>query len=436
MKFLIQLLHIVTRHPVSPPWNEQAHMVAFVGMLSLAVAMGVGRFAFTPLLPMMLHDGTITLSLGSWLATANYAGYLAGALACMALPWLLPQFYVRWHPARLARAGLVATVLLTLAMALPAPSTASAWPTLRFAAGVASAFVLLNTSAWCMVRLAALGRPAFGGLIFCGPGLGIVLTGLMAAGMASRGWQAAAGWAVFALLSLLLCLLIWPVLHGRAAPSVSLPADKHSPARPASLATPQYAARILHAIAYGLAGFGYIVTATFLPVIARAALPADSPWPDGFWPVFGMGVILGAIASTRVRATWDKRWLLAACYTMQAFGIVLGLLWPTPLGFALGSLLLGIPFTAITFFALQEARRLWPVWADSFASLVTAVYGAGQIVGPPLVAALLAYGGTEQGFTLGLLCAVTALVIGALMYLLSVCCWPKSVAIPVLVRHQ
>jgi len=396
--------------------------IALVGMLSLAVAMGVGRFAFTPLLPMMLADGSVTLTWGSWLATANYAGYLAGALACMALPWLAPQWYLRWHPARLARAGLIATVLLTGAMALPATLAASAWPTLRFAAGVASAFVLLNTSAWCMLRLTALGRAPWGGLIFCGPGLGIVFTGLLASLMTTLGWSAALGWGLFAVLSLLLCLVIWPVLHGHA-----LPAPAATPAAaPPSLPTASPNARLLHTLAYGLAGLGYIVTATFLPVIARAALPANSPWPDLFWPIFGAGVVLGAIASTRAKAAWDRRWLLCACYHMQAAGIALGLLWPTPWGFALGSLLLGLPFTAITFFALQEARRLWPNWADSFAGLVTAVYGLGQIVGPPLVAALLARMEPEQGFTWGLLCATAALLAGAWMYAASVGCWPRS----------
>ena len=137
--------------------------VALAGMAALAVAMGVGRFAFTPLLPMMLHDGVVTLAGGSWLATANYLGYLIGALACMALPWVAPRARQRWHAARLARWGLAATVLLTLGMALPLPGT---WPALRFAAGVASALVFLNVSVWCMLRLVALGQPALGGLIF------------------------------------------------------------------------------------------------------------------------------------------------------------------------------------------------------------------------------------------------------------------------------
>lgn len=401
-----------------PAWTAQPRAIAFAGMLALAVAMGVGRFAFTPLLPMMLADGVVTLAEGSWLAMTNYVGYLAGALACMALPWVAPRLYERWHPAVLARAGLVATVLLTLAMALPLQG---GWPLLRFAAGAASAVVLLNVAAWCMVRLAALGRPALGGLIFCGPGLGIVLTGLAAGAMVAGGWRAAAGWVAFALLSVLLCALVWPVVRGRAAPGGG--AARTAPAA-AQGGTP--AARAVHALAYGLAGLGYIVTATFLPVIARAALPQGSPWPDLFWPLFGVGAVAGTVLGTRAPARWDRRWLLAACYALQALGIALGLAWPTPAGFALGSALLGLPFTAITFFGLQEARRLWPQSADSFASLVTALYALGQIVGPPLVAWLLVQGGEAQGFARALALAALALAAGAAMYAASALRWKKS----------
>jgi len=399
--------------------SSQPLAVALAGMVALGVAMGIGRFAFTPLLPMMLHDGVVTLAGGSWLATANYVGYLVGALACMALPWVAPRVRQVWHAARLARLGLAATVLLTLGMALP---MSAAWPLLRFAAGVASALVFLNVSVWCMVRLVSLGQPALGGLMFCGPGLGIVLSGLSASAMVAWGWPAAAGWAVFGLLSIVLCVPIWPVLRGRAAPATTATA-----AQTPTMAPPGQGvlARSGLVVAYGLAGLGYIVTATFLPVIARAALPAGSPWPDLFWPLFGAGVAIGAALTTRTPAAWDRRWLLLGAYAMQAAAIALSLVWPGTAGFALGSLLLGLPFTAITFYALQEARRVWPAAGDSFPGLLTAAYGVGQIVGPPMVAWMLRHTTTSsQGFIYGLAVAAAALVVGAGLYAAMVWRWP------------
>jgi len=168
-----------------PPWR-----VAAAGMAALAVAMGIGRFAFTPLLPMMLADGVVGLAQASWLATANYIGYLAGALLCTFQPWLWRRFGLLGavNGPWLVRAGLAATALLTLGMVAP---WAAAWPALRFAAGIASAVVFVYTSGWCLAVLARLGHPAMGALIYTGPGAGIVLSGLAATALVAldqRAW--------------------------------------------------------------------------------------------------------------------------------------------------------------------------------------------------------------------------------------------------------
>ena len=180
----------------------------------------------------------------------------------------------------------------------------------------------------------------------------------------------------------------------------------------------------LLALAYGLAGIGYIITATFLPVIARQALPG-SPWLDLFWPLFGAGVMLGAVGASRLRAGGDLRLRLAACYALQAVGVAASLVSPTLAGFALGSLLLGLPFTAITFFAMQEARRIRPLHATSLMGLLTAMWGLGQILGPPMAAALVAHSRTvAEGFDRSLWIATGALLVGMALYLLQARLYP------------
>lgn len=410
--------------PVLTPWR-----VAIAGMLSLAVAMGIGRFAFTPLLPMMLADGVVTLPGASWLASANYFGYLVGALLCTLQPWAWRR--LGWqrplNAPSMVRAGLLATTLLTLGMAANWPA---AWPALRFAAGVASAFVFVYTSGWCLGQLARLQLPAMGALIYTGPGAGIVLSGLAASGMVALHWTAAAGWLIFGVLAAALTLLLWPVVHPRH--ELPTPPPAAAVAAGSASSSPRHGATEIAvlAIAYGLAGFGYIITATFLPVIARQALPG-SPWLDLFWPIFGLGVILGALVASRMRSSGDLRWLLAACYAVQALGIAIGLFSPSLTGFALGSLLLGLPFTAITFFAMQEVRRLRPLAPSALMGLLTALYGLGQIVGPPLASALLARSATPgAGFTLSLQIAASALVTGAAALALMTRLWPVSSARP------
>ena len=380
--------------------------IAIAGLLSLAVAMGIGRFAFTPLLPMMLHDGVVDLPQASWLATANYLGYWLGAVACALQPWL----WSRWRlapPLRhtaAVRLGLVWTVLLTLAMAIDWPAVWALW---RFLAGMASALVFVYTTGWCLARLTALGAPALAGVIYMGPGLGITASGLAASAMVTLGWSAASGWLVFGALAVALTFAAWPHLRGTVAP----PTLAHAPADAS-----QGGVLPLFALAYGLAGLGYIVTATFLPVIARQALPG-SIWLDLFWPLFGLGVALGALLTVRLPVHWDRRRLLMACYTMQAAGVLLTVWLPSLTGFALGSVLLGVPFTAITLFAMQEARRLRPHGASAYISLLTAAWGLGQIAGPPLVALLLRRSATPgEGFALSLEIAAGALLGGVAVF--------------------
>ncbi|MBR8034939.1 YbfB/YjiJ family MFS transporter [Burkholderia vietnamiensis] len=438
--------HTAARARPSADADRRARTAALACMVGLAVALGVGRFAFTPLLPLMLADGSIGLRAGSWLASANYAGYFVGALSCAALPVA---------PARMVRFGLAATVLLTAAMGVG--HLLPAWLAVRFVAGVVSAWTFVFVSQWGLRRLAELHAPEWSGVIYAGPGVGIVLTGLI--GGALAGHRAAPGWLGFAALSALLSAAIWrtfgrapapvapaaavapapapaasavPAAHtpaaavtpaavpATAAPAPTAPATAApaptapAPTAPAPTAPPDARRRRADAAwlvaLYGMPGFGYIITATFLPVIARAALPAGSPWPDLFWPMFGAALIVGAIAAARLPGHWDNRLLLAAGCTTQALGIAAGIVWPNAAGFSIGSVLLGLPFTAITLFAMREARRLHGERAAGLMGYATASYGVGQILGPLVAAPLAARFGS---FSPALWVAAGALLAGA-----------------------
>lgn len=383
-------------------------VIALSGTLSLAVAMGIGRFAFTPLMPMMLHDGLLDLNSASWLASANYFGYLLGAILCT----LQPALWSRrgWSPlpvAPMVRAGLLITCALTALMAIDAPA---AWPWLRFIAGIITAVAFVYTSTWCLGRLSRMNLPSAGGVVYAGPGVGIAISGLLASLMVQLGWHANAGWIAFALLATLLTAIVWPVFRNDAG--LPSPAAAHEKAGQGGSFTEKAALTA----AYGLAGFGYIITATFLPVIARTAMP-DSLWPDLFWPMLGIAVAIGAVAASRIPSRIDQRYLLLACYLIQAAGVALSNWMPTMAGFALGSILVGLPFTAITFFAMQVGRKLHPQSAPAIIGLLSASFGLGQIIGPPVAAMMLARADTyAEGFAWSLNIAVATLVIGGLIF--------------------
>ncbi|OLL30405.1 MFS transporter [Burkholderia sp. SRS-W-2-2016] len=440
-----------------------ARRAALACMVTLAVALGIGRFAFTPLLPLMLHGGAagqplLDIQHGGWLASANYAGYFVGAVTCAAL---------RVSPGRMVRLGLAATVLLTLAMGLAGPFWF--WALVRFVAGAVSAWTFVFASQWGLRRLAELGAHAWSGVIYTGPGVGIVGTGLLVS--VAGGYGATAGWIGFGLIGAVLSVLVWPVFAdgaraggARRAGAGAAPAAQPStatratvkapgsdpgdeagspmgnerdgqpagqsanqqgihrgsefahrpgnharPVRTLSASTAHRADAFWLILLYGIPGFGYIITATFLPVIARHALPG-SAWPDLFWPMFGAALIVGALLGARLPAHWDNRVLLAGCYVLQAIGIALGIVWPTAGGFSLGSILIGLPFTAITLFAMREARRLRGDDAAGLMGYATAAYGIGQIAGPLVAAPIAAHTGS---FSPALWLAAGALIAGA-----------------------
>ncbi|WP_233217267.1 YbfB/YjiJ family MFS transporter [Trinickia dabaoshanensis] len=392
--------------------SGSAGRVALACMVALAAALGIGRFAFTPLLPLMLHAGELDLRSGGLLASANYAGYFAGALTCAFLPV---------EHARMVRAGLVATSVLTLAMGIVGGFPV--WMAIRFVAGVVSAWTFVFASQWGLARLARLGAPAWGGVIYTGPGIGIVATGLIASAAGRFGPNV--GWLVFGALCVAAAAGVWRTLAPARPGTRSSGAGGSPPERSVRAASARSSAgtnagspssererricSVWLVVLYGMPGFGYIITATFLPVIARHALPGSS-WPDLFWPMFGAALIPGSLLAARLPARWDNRLLLAVCYVVQAIGIALGIVLPTAAGFAIGSVLIGLPFTAITLFAMREARRLHGEHAAGLMGYATAAYGIGQIAGPLVAAPIAAHVGS---FAPALWLAVCVLLIGA-----------------------
>jgi predicted MFS family arabinose efflux permease len=387
-----------------------AWRAALACMVTLAVAMGLGRFAFTPMLPIMLHEGKLELAAGGVLASLNYLGYFLGAVSCAA---------IGIKASSMVRGGLLATAALLVGMGLLHSFTS--WGVLRTAAGVMSAWVFVFASGWGLRRLAETNAPTLAGVIYTGPGIGIAMTGLL--GGALGQWGSDAGWIGLGILALLLIALIWRVFDDGEKASAGGSAAA-APAASTRVAGPDDRSDAIWLVAlYGLAGFGYIITATFLPVIARQALPGSS-WPDFFWPLFGVAIIPGALIGARAPTHWDNRLLLAVAYALQALGVVLSVAWPSIPGFALGSLLLGMPFTAITLFAMRDARRLRGNAAAGLIGYATASYGVGQIVGPLFAAPLAQRTGS---FQLPLLVAAAALAFGAVLFAYV---WLKSRGAP------
>ena len=362
------------------------------GMLALLLAMGIGRFAFTALLPQMREEGLLTLSAGAFLAAANYLGYLVGAL------WT--AFSRNANPVRRLVGGLMVSVATTLLMSLDLGLVS--WCAVRFAAGVASAAVYVYSTGIVLRRLMALGAPGWSGLHYLGVGCGITVSALFGQFMLAQG-SAAGGWLGLGVVAgvAAVCAALGLVPAGRRAMSVA-----ENAAVQAAAMQPKPLGWL--AASYGLAGFGYIVNMTFLPVMLRGdAGTADAALTG--WLVVGIAALPATALWVRIALRYGTYQALIACTLLQAVGVALPVLVPGVSSAMFGAALLGGTFMGIAGLAQWLARVPDPASSARRIGLITAFYGVGQIAGPSLVAAL----DRGKDFTLPVLLAATALLLSA-----------------------
>ena len=372
--------------------RRSAVAVALAGLLALAVAIGVGRFAFTPILPMMQEDAGVSIAMGGWLASANYIGYLLGALSVIGL---------RIRATRAIRAGLVTIGLATLAMGLQAGF--AIWLILRAVAGVASAWVLIHVSAWCLGRLASLRRPALGSTVFAGVGAGIALAGGLCLALMHAQAGSARAWIVLGVVSLVLSAGVWPLFDaGDEAPAMDA-----APPPKRAIAWDRESVRLV--LCYGAFGFGYIIPATFVPVMAKQVIldPAVFGWS---WPLFGAAAMGSTLATAMLRSLVSNRRLWIASHLVMALGVALPVVWPGITAIMLAALFVGGTFMVITMVGMQEARSVAGTHATGLMAAMTSAFALGQIAGPISVTFVVGAGG---GFSAALIIACVILVVSA-----------------------
>ncbi|KMO22182.1 MFS transporter [Methylobacterium platani JCM 14648] len=370
--------------------------IVAAGILALAVAMGVGRFAFTPLLPLMVRDGSLSAAAGAEWAAANYAGYLAGALTAA-------RFSGR--PGRGLILSLGGVALTTLAMAAAGdPAPAILGPTLRAAAGVFSAWALVCASGWCLAELARRHAPRRGAWIYTGVGLGIALAGALA--WLGGGQPAARLWLELGLLAAVGAGLVAGLVRrqGTIPPE---PSEREG----AAVARGPAGGEAGPILCYGAFGFGYIVPATFLPAMARELTP--DPLVFGLaWPLFGLAALASVAVAARRLAGVPRRRLWAAAQGIMALGTALPLAIHALWAVAASAVLVGGTFMIATMAGLQWAREARPDDPTPLLARMTAAFAAGQIAGPLLVRALGHAGvGSGGGDGLGPTGAVAALTL-------------------------
>lgn len=353
--------------------NNQHYAAVIGGLLLLAMAMGISRFAYTPILPLMKEATMLSAAALGYLASSNYVGYLIGALCAG---------YVRHSKMKILRVSVLFNILSTASMAF----TDSFFVFLcwRWLAGTTSGLIFVLTSSIVLDYLAR-NSSKLAGYLYSGVGIGIVLSGMAVPLFNSFStWKTA--WFGLSMLSLLIAVIVsalWKRVEWNSATDTV-----HSN----QISSGQKSFLPWLIVIYGLEGFGYIITATFLVDIAYE-IPQWQAYASYFWILAGMA----AIPSTQLWQNAMRKWkplpTLCAAFLLQAIGIMLPLFHQHLISGILSAVLFGITFMGITTICTSYARQLAPENSVAIIGKLTAVYAFGQIIGPAVAGNLAAQTG-------------------------------------------
>jgi len=343
-------------------------VIALRAGAALAAAVGVGRFVFTPILPLMQERAGVTAELGAALATSNYLGYMIGAIVMMAVP--------RWARSALALRMSICVLVLSL-MAMPATELPEAWIALRGLAGLASA-IMFVVAASVIVHTIPKQSHHLVGWSYGGVGAGIAISGAVVLMIAQFGdWREA--WFASGVLTAILGAFAWQLVQGEQSEHTS-PAHTEPIHRPHRWFVPLVAA-------YFLEGVGYIIAGTFL--VAAIASSASGGLGKLSWIVVGLAAIPSCLGWAWLSKKLAHPTLLTIALLLQAAGIGLAALDLGMAGAVIAAVLFGGTFMGITTLALDAGAHLQVPTAVAILSLV---YAVGQTAGPILVAPLLSDG--------------------------------------------
>lgn len=411
--------------------------VALAGLAALALAIGIGRFAFTPLLAMMQKDQGLSFELGGWLASSNLLGYLIGGLTAQ---------FLRSNPAGSARLSVVLVTLGTIIMAWP--YSPYIWGTGRFIAGLASAWMMISISMLCLPVLAA--TPRLAAWVYAGVGVGITLTGTLCLVMVLGHQASATTWTLLALACVGLGYPVWRTFKTpiKFSGKPSSHNDKHainvdgtaqgtqssavyqagskpkiSATNPATInhlntPTPLHARTRLRLLTwcYGLYGFGYILPATFLPAQARIWL--GESWTYSLaWPLFGLAAAISTWAAGFLLKRMARLPIWGTAHIVMALGLIAPAISPSITTIMIAALCVGGTFLVITLVAMQEAQQYGGQEAGKWMARLTTAFAAGQVLGPVLVSLWggLLKGAQDRALELALWAASGVLLFAAIL---------------------
>ncbi|WP_300406809.1 YbfB/YjiJ family MFS transporter [uncultured Psychrobacter sp.] len=404
------MLKASTRRLIPSITNET--VIAWIGLYCLAVVMGYGRFLFTATLPDIMSELSLSTTIAGWLASVNYMGYFIGSLIAMFVPHRLT-----WRALIL---GTLLSIITTLLLFLP-NLPLSLWYVIRLFAGIASGIGMILGSSFIIQSFSTHKRSLLSTVHYAGIGVGISASAILTWWLLSLDLHFYSIWLVAGLTSLPLLVLLYAirpdgVLQGNALnkkPSIKQTYINFKRSLYEAMVG-QAKAVLLLSLSYVLAGFGYITSATFLPVMAAKQLPTQTHAGLLIWLVVGVFAMLsnplwGALAK-RIGETKT----LMGLTLLQALGMFVPLWFAGAFGLYINAAILGATFVGIVSMTLNIIKNINPAYSNLLIGLATLAYAVGQFLGPLVTVALA---GAKDNFDAGLLVAGAGLLLGLVLIL-------------------
>ena len=406
--------------------------IACIGLYCLAVVMGFGRFLFTATLPDIMTQLSLSTVIAGWLASVNYSGYFIGALIAMFVPQRLTwQMLIAWT---------AVSIVTTMLLVVPNLSL-NLWYVIRLLSGIASGVAMILSSSLVIQSFSHERRSVLSALHYAGIGVGISASAILTWWLLTLGYHFDIIWLVAGIISLPLLWLLYtirpqnlisPDLSSSKLSSFNLQSSKqeaaelgHSNQRLSIQQTylnfkrslyeavaGHTKAIVLLSASYVLAGFGYITSATFLPVMATQRLTTQSYAGLLIWLVVGIFAMLsnpiwGALAK-RIGETKT----LMGLTLLQAFGMCLPIWFDGAIGLYGNAVILGLTFVGMVSMTLNLIKNINPAYSNLLIGLATLAYAIGQFIGPLVTVALA---GKQDNFNAGLLVAASGLLLGLVL---------------------
>ncbi|MFY8094949.1 MAG: YbfB/YjiJ family MFS transporter [Niveispirillum sp.] len=292
---------------------------ASAGLAGTLLGVGLGRFAYTPLLPVLIGEGWVDAGGGALLGAANLTGYLLGAITAARAGHLL-------GPVPVLRASMLLVALSLLACAWNGGLIwLAAW---RFLAGVAGAMLMILAAPVLMAQVPAERKPLVAGIVFSGIGAGVMVSGTLLPWLA--GFGAANAWAGVGLLSLLLTGLVWAQWPAAARPLFAAVPGPHR-------SWPLW----LFTLAYATDGLGFVPHTLFLSDYVARGLGLGIAMGGAYWFIFGVGAVAGPLLAARLAGVLGFAPALTLALGVKAVAVGLPVLSSAPLPLGLSAFLVG-----------------------------------------------------------------------------------------------